>query len=188
MTLGFKEFFPWSTKDNPAPTYFREKILASAGYMWLTMIYPQGKGKPVIEGESFAKKGCILHQKKLHTIRAGSRWKAGDIMHMAYGVRTKNYQQFNKGIPELERVKSVQKIEIKYLTPSEKKSMEGTSYYNPEIYIDGKFFRNYNMIAINDGFTNDPDLRYGKDAVEYFLRWFSKDFTGQIVHWTDLRY
>jgi hypothetical protein len=67
MVLGFKKEFPWG-----GPTYFKEKILIGAGY-----------GPP--------------HPPKIHTIRAGDRWGAGMTIHMANGVRTKNYQQFNIG-------------------------------------------------------------------------------------------
>ena len=168
MVLPFKEKFPWGE-----PTYFREKILAVAGYMWTTMMYPQGQGEPLIPGESFAMKGAILYPPKLHTIRKGNRWKAGDLLHMAYGVRTPNYNQFNKGIPELERVKSVQNISIKWY-PGDDIHPNGSI----TVGVDGKIIDNVNQLAINDGF----------DDLLCFMKWFSKDFTGQIIHWTDLKY
>lgn len=157
MVLGFKQFFPWHTEKNPAPTYFKEKILASVDDVWST------------KDGSFKARNISLYHPKLHTIRAGSRWKAGDILHMAYGVRTKNYQQFNKGIPELERVKSVQKIEI-----------IRDPYFGCIIQVDN---RQLGMAEIVDLITND-----GFESPDDFLKWFSKDFTGYLIHWTDLKY
>jgi hypothetical protein len=143
MTLGFKKTFPWGE-----PTYFKEKILAGAGY------------------------GPIVSAPKIHTIREGNRWKPGMTIHMAYGVRTKKYEQFNKGIDGLQRVVSVQKIEI-------------------EIYGGGKIVR----IIIDDKIISDnPELTYqlavndGFDNLFDFFKWFSKDFVGQIIHWTKFRY
>jgi hypothetical protein len=147
MVLGFKQKFPWGE-----PTYFREKILYGVGkVIWLT---PRQ----------------IKKYPKIHTIRAGTRWKSGDKIHMAYGVRSKNYEQFNKGIPELEVVKSVQKIEM-ILEPG---------CLLVTVSIDGRFLGlgEIEKLAINDGF---PDIND-------FFEWFNKDFTGQIIHWTDLRY
>jgi len=102
MVLGFKQKFPWGE-----PTCFREKILLC--------VAGATPGKKVLcdFSQGFQKLPKIEIYPKLHTIRAGNRWKPGQKIHMAYGVRTKNYEQFNKGIPELEFVKSVQNIEMK---------------------------------------------------------------------------
>lgn len=208
MTLGFKQFFPWHTKANPAPTYFREKILAGVGKQIVDFT---ADGYPIIQdidprfplykdiAIDFNSKGevtkdektLVQYNPKLHTIREGNRWKVGDLMHMAYGVRTKNYQQFNKDIPELARVKSVQNIEIFFFDCAESNIMSAT------INIDGnqkwsgwvnlktgvndcsEFDRAFiEKIAINDGFSDSKD----------FFRWFNKDFSGQLIHWTALRY
>lgn len=176
MILPFKQYFPWHTEKNPAPTYFREKILCGAGYAvgqdddtkkeW---IY-----KPKDYALEFIKKVANITP-KLHTIRAGNRWKAGDKIHMAYGSRTKNYQQFNKGIPELQIVKSVQSIKIK-ITEFE---FQGKPMVLPHIFIDDKdMIQKTDVIAANDGFS----------SVAEFGTWFNVNFEGQIIHWTDLRY
>ena len=86
MILGFKRFFP-----DGSQTYFKEKILAGAGY------------------------GPVVTMPKIHTIRAGSRWHQGMSIQMAYGVRTKKYDQFNKGIEGLQICTGVQNIKIKWL-------------------------------------------------------------------------
>src|SRR5690554_3897274 len=110
MILGFKQYFPWHTEKNPAPTFFREKILAGVGYTWSPVV-----DSPVKNAKEISELYQCTITPKIHTIRAGNRWKSGDKIHMAYGSRTKNYQQFNKGIPELERVKSTESISVKYL-------------------------------------------------------------------------
>lgn len=183
MVLGFKEYFD---KEKKKPTWFREKILASA--QWYRM-------KLTVNGEDHyyyyvdfktyneEHRSNLTPQfvPKIHTIRQGHRWKAGDLMHMAYGVRTKNYQQFNKGIDALQRVVSVQDIRI----PKDDMKGSGTTYVIP-VYIDGKLFphRRVNELAINDGFDDDG---FGSAAI-YFDNWFVDGIDGQIIHWTNLRY
>lgn len=165
MILPFKQYFPWHTEKNPAPTFFREKILAGVGYLTTKEIAERLK----------IDYGVITHPEsiytpKLHTIRAGNRWKAGDKIHMAYGSRTKNYQQFNKGIPELERVKSTESISVKYLK----------GLLLPSVAINGHILTDSEIdtLAINDGF----------EGINDFFNWFNVDFQGQIIHFTDLRY
>lgn len=145
MVLGFK------TQIDSKPTYFVQKILAC---------------KIAVHADAF-------HPKR-HTIRAGERWKAGMKIHMAVGVRTKKYFQFNGDGIGLDRVVSTQKIQIKY---------ENSNSDFPSIYIDGRKFSIFvnedvpvlERLALNDGFDS-----FGK-----FLDWFSSDFSGQIIHWTD---
>lgn len=148
MILGFK------TQIGGKPTYFVQKILAC----------------------KMADYQDVFHPKK-HTIRAGERWKAGMKIHMAIGVRTKKYFQFNGDGIGLDKVVSTQNIEIKY---------ENTNSDFPTVYIDGQKFSIFVTddapvlirLALNDGFDS-----FGK-----FLDWFSSDFSGQIIHWTDEQY
>src|SRR5882672_516160 len=111
MILGFKLMFPWGE-----PTYFMEKIWASVGRRDLGMMNSKsGKTIPYLYYPSEGNpEGVKMWTPKLHTIRAGNRWKAGMNMQMAYGVRSKNYEQFNKGIEELRQVVSVQDIEVRW--------------------------------------------------------------------------
>ena len=113
---------------------------------------------------------------KKHTIREDkhNRWKAGIIIHMATGVRTKLYNCFKKTT-----CTGTQRIEISWITMY--------TVRNATIYVDdrvvGKYTNGYasglcKMIAKNDGF----------ESVEDFFKWFSSDFKGKIIHWTDLRY
>lgn len=112
---------------------------------------------------------------KLHTIRQDSsrRWKAGNSIQFATGVRTKYYDKFKEG-----ECKSVQEIEIQYLNYSGADYpivvIDGFHFYNPIVNID------YGMVdlAINDGF----------DSIEDFFKWFKEDFKGVLIHWTDMKY
>lgn len=181
MICGFKQMFP-----SGEPTYFREKILIGVDHPEVKAYSFGNKGIEVIPfgnkgtreytiwetfpGQGFVKTDKLILKPKLTTIRIGNRWKVGDKIHMATGVRTKDYNQFNKGIPELETVKSVQTVKI--ITDK---------YTMRQIYIDGLHFnhnRNFEALTINDGFS----------GLGQFWLWFDKDFEGQIIHWTDLRY
>ena len=119
---------------------------------------------------------------KLHTIRLDppNRWKAGMNIQMVY--RGKNYSiedHFNKGIPELERCVSVQKIKMWWtgsLSPHENPS-DRYPVYHLNCLVDGKRI-DIEQLSVNDGF----------ESVDDFRKWFNKDFEGRLIHWTDLRY
>lgn len=107
---------------------------------------------------------------KKHTIREDKhdRWKAGMVIHFATGVRTKLYEQFKEG-----KCKSVQTIRIDH-------------DYIPlighciSVFIDDRSLPPDEILKLakNDGF---------EDTSEFF-NWFNKDFTGKIIHWTELKY
>lgn len=129
----------------------------------------------------FVKK--IIRRSKIHTIRLDqhNRWKPGNKIHFATGIRTKNYNQFKSGI-----CKSIQTIEIKH---------RGGKYlcldFDNEtgVWINGKLkfaitgiihegTDFMNLLAKNDGFKNYYE----------FFEWFNKDFKGKIIHWTNFNY
>jgi hypothetical protein len=123
----------------------------------------------------------ILAGTKIHSIREDphGRWKPGTKIHMAHGVRTKNYWCFR----DTECCKSVQSIHINYyytgypMAPSIELIIDGELFYklgNKFVEID----RGMIELAKNDGF----------DSVEDFFKWFDKDFSGKIIHWTNFRY
>lgn len=111
---------------------------------------------------------------KKHTIRKDEHniWKAGMKIHFVINNRTKKRFQFAPVMV----CKSVQRIEIRY-THHETKI--GT-FECVAVRIDGRFLDYYEIekLAINDGFSS-----FG-----HFLKWFDNDFTGKIIHWTDLKY
>lgn len=116
----------------------------------------------------------ILNGTKIHTIREDStdRWKAGNSIQCATGVRTKNYNCFF----ESECV-SVQDIFMTYANGD-----------ILEISIDDKYiyWEERRQLALYDGFENWIDM----------FNWFypliakspNQHFAGKIIHWTDFRY
>lgn len=115
----------------------------------------------------------IISGSKIHTIRKDphARWKAGRKIHMATGVRTKNYKCFKE-----DDCDSIESFDISYIG-------------NLCVRINGivRFIKKENnlydtefimMLTKNDGF----------DSPEDFLKYFHSNFHGVIVHWTNFRY
>jgi len=182
MLLSFKETI------SGKPTYVIEQI-------WLSLIrLPKtatGRIEVIGDFERYADRyfqqfgrhwdGCICSPHpdiqiqtvlapKLHTIRAGRRWAPGDTLHFCVNPRSKSYFQF----APVRLVVSVQEIYIKWF------SRYGDWKGDTLTFIDGEAVRAdvIAQLAKNDGFP----------SVEAFFEWFSEDFSGQIIHWTPLRY
>lgn len=186
MTLGFKQYFPWHTEKDPAPTNFREKIITCA-MMQRSKYGGLPEGTPfqsiIIDGEI----NYIPFLHKIHTMRSDphNRWKAGRKIEMVYrGAGYKILDHFNKGIPELEVCKRVQEVSIVWyryhLKPLTILNNKGGSAEVPVVKIDGREISGHEVeiLARNDGFN----------SVEDFFRWFNKDWSGKIIHFTDFRY
>lgn len=125
----------------------------------------------------FVKK--IENGTKKHTIREDKhdRWRKGRKIHMATGVRTKNYQQFAE-----KTCTGTQDISIRYSDDKQLvRVIIDDHFFGTALFDHGKVFcflmRLENLVR-NDGF----------DSVEDFFEWFNKDFDGKIIHWTNLRY
>lgn len=112
---------------------------------------------------------------KIHTIRKGNRWKSGCKIHMAIHVRSKNYFQFNDGFIRLDTCISTQSINI-----IRKYSWDIDISKSVKVFIDKQKLSFYEIekLSKNDGF----------DSIYDFLHFFDKDFSGQIIHWTDFKY
>ncbi len=110
----------------------------------------------------------ILTGTKIHTIRTDvpGRWKEGNQIHFATGVRTKEYECFKKG-----KCLSVQDIEI--IRMSEELT-------DTIVKVDGRKLLLGELYAL--GFSD------GFESLIAFLLWFKDGFKGKIIHWTDLRY
>lgn len=148
MTLGFTTHFPDGTG-----TLFEQKILLPY--------------KPELQQQY----PYLLP--KIHTFRLGARWRAGMIMHMVTGNRTRQRRQFNQDIPELQTCISVQRCVIRTVNfPMQAFSIE----------VDGKPV-NEMLFAVNDGF----------DGPDQFFEWFGHPYKstcheGQIIHFTNFLY
>jgi hypothetical protein len=102
----------------------------------------------------------ILRGIKIHTVRFGNRWKVGDKIHFATGVRTKDYHQFMEGY-----VKGTQRVEIYPIDRS--------------IYVDK------NKVKLTD---SDFTFNDGFETAEDFWEWFKDPIDAQLIHWTDFKY
>lgn len=115
---------------------------------------------------------------KKHTIREDvhDRWHAGRMIHPVINNRSKNQFQFAPAFPCV----STQKIEIQKTDDKIIIAHHIDCRWGFAVAIDGEYVNNDTVksIALNDGFT----------TVDSFFKWFNKDFTGKIIHWTDLKY
>jgi len=182
MTLGF------SQEIKGVKNFFVSKIwmglliddkLKQYEYYWDRHVY--SLGKPFDNPDDPIKP-------KLHTIRQGlGRWRAGMDIHMVINNRTSNRFQFAPTI----KCKSVQDIQIKNVNHLsqhdpmvsvvvEHKSSMGFFLMAYQVTIDNKTINadTVKSLAINDGF----------DSVAAFFDYFNKNFTGTLIHWTDLKY
>ena len=165
MTLSFSQTI------NGKPNYFIEKI-------WNGLIEKQISTISDYQNRRFEYNDFFeidwdhindysLIQPKLHTIREDphNRWKPGNLIHPVINNRTANRFQF---APVIKCV-SVQTIIIRY-------NEKGFSL----IFVDGILLYGNQKEAVvkNDGF----------DSIEDFFAFFNKDFTGKIIHFTDLKY
>jgi len=102
---------------------------------------------------------------KKTTIRKGNRWKVGDKIHFATGVRTKKYKQFAYVI-----CTSVRRIAI---NPKEK-SVSIEKVISSSKYI----MKHYFAFQVEDIAKND---RF--DSLDDFWLYFNEYFEGQIITW-----
>lgn len=159
----------FSEQLNGKSTYFLEKI-------WASLIH--NSKSSLSEYEAFA--STYVHKfgkewecpglritPKLHTIRHDEKnqWKAGRLIHPVIHNRTPDRFQF---APEFPCV-SVQKIELWY-----------HGFALKSLTVDGRrlSWDEIETLAVNDGFDNRQE----------FLKYFNSDFSGKIIHFTDLRY
>lgn len=117
----------------------------------------------------------ILDGTKKHTIRTDThnRWRAGMAMHQSAGVRTKQYK-----LLRLDTCTGTQKITITH------------DRHKASVYVDDKLLGYYAKL---NGFTGYQRLKElakndGFNSVDDFFNWFNVNYTGKIIHWTDLRY
>lgn len=110
----------------------------------------------------------ILQGNKIHTIRKDphNRWTPGKHIHFATGVRTSKYNCFYEA-----KCKSIQRIEI---YPDIRK----VYILRENVPVLDLTSQQIDQLADNDGFN----------STKKFWEWFSKDFSGVLIHWTDHKY
>lgn len=179
MTLSYTTHWPkfMGTEYAGKPNHFVEKIWQSFPDEFTADVFTE-----YLDGMDELYDFDIdanLMRPKRHTMRhdAKDRWKVGMKIHPVINNRTKDRFQF---APVLE-VKGIQKIEIKHF-PGQVQIEIDEEYFG-EVYHYGlddiyQFTTDIETLALNDGFP----------TLEAFFAWFNTDFTGKIIHWTDLKY
>lgn len=173
---------PFSTQLNGKPTYFVEKILRAllendliTSDEWSNRMQPMPIVKyPKAYGFLFDK--TLNHKNKLHAIREdkNDRWKAGTKIDFFINCRQPSMFRFAPVLP----VVSVQEIVIKWIGFNDG--------FRPCTWIDKKLI--YDVAGINKELMLELAQNDGFESIEDFFRYFDKDFTGKIIHWTDLKY
>lgn len=163
----------FGTEVNHQPNYFVEKIwkglLLGPGYMEESYINYQGRyitkfGK-CWDGDNF---GEFL-EPKIHTIRRDldNEWAAGLDIQLVVNLNTVDEFQF---APTL-TCQSVQRISIDY---------SNLINEGPAVFVDYELLDRETLshLAKNDGFPTIAD----------FFLYFNEEFTGNLIHWTSLKY
>lgn len=155
----FSTVYPSYHPKKGLPTHFVEQILCG-------LIMEDLGDTSLLKQSCVDVKALDPDRIKYHTIRAGSRFKAGDFMlpriWTGKPYRSKQFQF----APPIE-IKKVWNFEMKFLG-------EGKV---PSFHIDNKFC-NLSIelsLAKYDGFKNLTD----------FVAWFNKPTTGQIIAWNE---
>ena len=168
---------PFSTQINGKPTYFVEKILK--GILNISLDNISKELRNIYDfNDFFFIDGDVP---KIHTIREdkNDRWKPGVMIDFFINARQKNMFRFAPRIP----VVSTQEIIINWFSDVRDLSASelAPQRFNHLDVVIGKnvlTISEVEKLAINDGF----------DSLEDFFAYFNKDFTGKIIHWTDLKY
>ncbi|MBS7234053.1 hypothetical protein KHA90_23905 [Flavobacterium psychroterrae] len=167
---------PFSQEVNGKPTHFVEKIWKGLKESLSKELHARHEAQ--MTHEELTKPYEVdsdiypLVLPKIHTIRRDlkNRWKAKALIHFVINFRGNKTYQFAPVLP----VVSTQKFLIKY-----SKVRTGVWSLDATIWIDGKLFLDdYLIIANNSGFESEQD----------FFDYFSEDYIGKIIHWTDLKY
>lgn len=190
---------PFSTKIDGKPTYFAEKILIG---LLVKKLVPENDfnslcprfvviptADKIIHRVSFDY--TIDHKPKLHTIREdkNDRWRVGTKINFYINARQKNMYRFAPVLP----VVSTQKIEFIWKDNTENLTCLGMSYDKTcTIIIDNRFFGDVLLLkgTVVSGSDNLPRFAQndGFDTLQDLLDYFNTDFTGKIIHWTNLKY
>ncbi len=166
---------PFSTKLKGKPTYFVEKILRGI----------EISKDPINLLEYWKFTGFDLFSKqmikpKLHTIRddKNDRWKVATKIDFFINARQKSMFRFAPVLP----VVSIQEFVLEYELSS---SPIGRGAC---VWIDNVKFWWFDDINKDDQKMLHFAQNDGFDTIEDFFAYFNKDFTGKLIHWTDLKY
>lgn len=174
--ITFSRFFPKGHPQEMRPTHFPEKVVKSLGYNpgsneYWALLHELNPGKQFIVDRFILSLNSFLPegQEKLHTIRAGNRWKQGDkaSLRVWYG---KPYRS-----PQIVIAPDVELVEVYDFEIAKNPFPIGPDVYHG---VNSLYFE-LDQIAQNDGLS-----------MEDFLAWFKypQHFEGQILAWRPVNY
>lgn len=184
--ITVNRFYPSYHPRKGEPTYFVEKIYAALGdliplrkngfyFKQLSELNPEIKPTPILS--FYDSVNSDIKEEKYHTIRAGKRWKNGDMASIRVWGDDVNTKSGRKGAYHSKQITIAPDIEVKVF---DFEITDGLIYIEKELYAYSSSTELLDKLAKNDGLTQS-DL----------LHWFNypKDFSGQIICWNkDLKY
>ena len=175
MILGFTQ------KINKKPNYFVRKILfglIKGGVCKFSDFDHYNNLHREKFGVDFENK-IEYKEGKIHTIRAGNRWRVGMVIDFFINTRTINMFRFAPKIA----AKHVQKIKINWVQDY------GNDLKIVCIEIDNQpFIELYTDLAIGSDKLIKLAINDGFESASDFLNYFNKDFTGQLIFWAGDKY
>lgn len=160
--ITFSRTYPANHPKRGEPTHFVEKIWKYL-YDLPGMSWDVGEYQQRHDNHFGPEQVISVHDftPKLHTIRAGNRWKAGDM----FSPRVWSGRPYNSK-------------QIEFAPPMEVKRVWGFEIDRSDYRLDGKKLgpELLRVIAGNDGLSIDD--------FECWFRW-PKEFSGQIISWSE---
>jgi len=137
-------------------------------------------------------KPLVLNGMKIHTIREDkpNRWKAGNKIHFATGVRTKYYNQFEEGV--CVSVQSILLVNHGNHVYCRIQTGENEYIHNDCVEYDHiKWYSGHLKRQVGGGLLGDLCKNDGliwEDFKGWFIPKHGDKFEGKIIHWTDFTY
>lgn len=175
--LIFSRFFPSYHPRKGEPTFFVEKILRNfwrnESQQWVDPVV--GEVVKMYVDVIAAIKNVNHYSPKLHTIRAGHRWKVGDV----FSPRVWSDKPYRSKQIEIAPPIKIKKI---YDITKEPHRENGFVFHiNGDHYVADFKLETANVklkdLARNDGLDKED-----------FVKWFPNSFDGQIICWKDPKY
>jgi len=173
--IPFSTRFPAYHPKAGQPTYFVEQILNSlgipySGYKQLLQKLNPDLPEKVIDDFINSISKTTITGTKLHTIRGGTRWKAGDKFSPRIWISRPYFPNFYEGKRIPSQLIFAPDQEVKKTWPFEATKEE---YYLDGLPLIGKI-ELVNRIAANDG------LHWRE-----LFDWFDKPMEGQVICWSE---
>tara|TARA_R110000822_G_scaffold14427_6_gene50814 strand:+ start:10931 stop:11452 length:522 start_codon:yes stop_codon:yes gene_type:complete len=173
MNIGFMTTWPKKMKElEGKPTYFPEKILTSLIESRIQLNWQMfGEAKNIAKIPPYEFSNGAFKPKH-HTIRENKKGRySNNVVLQPFIWTNKPYRSPQFYFSPNFKCVSTQIIQIIH---------SGEKWRMPWVMVDGFIMTapEIEVIAHNDGFDSTKD----------FFKWFDTDFTGDIIHWTNLKY